>query len=196
MIFIRSTTTTDYREYTRYRLMLRADFQNRCAYCLTHEFYNGGEANFEIDHFRPWRGPHARPDLKSTYANLYWSCSECNSNKGDKWPDAIQYESGYRFVDPCEEWGDHDLHWIFDCDGTLTAITRAGEYTEDKLMLWREMLQHHRAQYFRDQDELREIEHILMQAIDNPSRTELLRRLADIRARLQPPVYDRPRRAT
>jgi uncharacterized protein (TIGR02646 family) len=194
MIFTRSTPTTEFRDYAQYRALLRRDFQNRCAYCLIHEFFNGSEANFEIDHHRPRNGPHARPDLASTYTNLYWACRECNGNKGDRWPDATQYEDGCRFIDPCEEWGDHDLHWIFNRDGTLTALTKQGEYTEEVLILWRDTLQHRRAQSFRDQDAVAEIEAILQLATEEPRRTELERRLAEVRERLEPPVYNRPRR--
>src|SRR5436305_46467 len=104
MLFTRSIPERQYRDYTLYRPLLRRDFHYRCAYCLTQEFFLGGEANFEIDHHRPRSGPHARPDLESVYENLYWSCAECNQNKGDTWPEEEEYARGLRFIDPCEEW--------------------------------------------------------------------------------------------
>lgn len=194
MIFTRSAPYRNYRDYTKYCLHLRLDFQYRCAYCLTHEYHNGGEANFEIDHHRPLKGPRSRPDLAAVYSNLYWSCRECNSNKADAWPDEMEYDDGFRYIDPCEEWGDHDLNWVFHHDGTIEALTNAGIYTEDQLMLWREMLRDHREQIFHDQDEVVEIESILQQVYDYERRAELEKRLNSLMQYLYPPVYDRPRR--
>ena len=196
MIFQRSTPTTQYKDYTRYRPLLRKDFRYRCAYCLIHEYHNGGEANFAIDHHRPRKGPRARQELTATYANLYWVCQECNSNKGDTWPEDKEYAAGFRFIDPCESWGDHDLNWIFHPDGTLEALTNAGAYTEDCLMLWRDSLKDRRAQTFRDQSAVAEISAILQAAVPGERRDELERRLAEVTRRLEPPVYNRPRRTT
>jgi hypothetical protein len=135
MLFTRRTPEREYRDYTQYRDLLRQDFQFRCAYCLTQEFFVGGESGCQIDHHRPRSGPHGRPDLEAVYTNLYWSCSECNNNKGDTWPDEEEYARGQRFIDPCEEWGDHDRHWRFHPDGTLEALTPEGRYTERHLLL-------------------------------------------------------------
>jgi hypothetical protein len=40
-------------DYTKYRPFVREDFRECCAYCLLHEIIAGGEANFELNHFRP-----------------------------------------------------------------------------------------------------------------------------------------------
>ena len=122
MLFTRSVPKRRYRDYTRYRDLLRRDFQYRCAYCLIHEFHNGGAANFAIDHHRPMRGVYARPDLAGDYANLYWCCSECNQNKADRWPAPQQEALGFRWIDPCELWGDHDLHWQITYDGEISGL--------------------------------------------------------------------------
>ncbi|HLK56965.1 MAG TPA: HNH endonuclease [Chthonomonadaceae bacterium] len=194
MIFSRSIPKRNYRDYRLYRPLLRQDFQHRCAYCLIHEFFVGGEAGFEIDHHRPLHGPYARPDLEAVYTNLYWSCSECNANKGDTWPSPEEYEMGVRFLDPCQPDDDHDLHWKFHPDGTLQALTLIGAYTEEKLLLWRPFLQERRAQQFRDQEEAEELEARLKRKQVNPGRRrELEQRLAEIKRRLEPPIFDRAR---
>ncbi len=196
MIFRRSIPERKYSDYTRHRPLLRHDFQHRCAYCLTHEHFLGGESGFEIDHYRPLNGPYGRPDLKAAYTNLYWSCGECNSNKGDTWPCPEDYEQGIRFIDPCEPEGDHDLHWRFHSDGTIESLTPAGEYTAEKLLLWRPFLQARRAEMFRDQAEAQEIEEkIRNKEASEEIRVVLEQRLVDIKNRLEPPVYDRARRS-
>ncbi|HLK60176.1 MAG TPA: HNH endonuclease [Chthonomonadaceae bacterium] len=191
----RSIPESEYRDHRQYRDLLRQDFQFRCAYCLTQEFFLGGEAGCEIDHHHPLHGPHGRPDLEAIYSNLYWSCAECNSNKGDTWPDEEEYEQGHRFIDPCEAWGDHDNHWRFHPDGRLEALTPEGRYTERNLMLWREFLVDRRRQMFQDQEDAVTIRTMLgRKRLSTHRRAELERHLADILRRLEPPLFDRPRR--
>ena len=110
MVFTRRVITRTYADYTRYRPALRQDFLYRCAYCLRHEYFLGGEAGCVIDHHRPKGGLYARPDLLTVYQNLYWCCHECNGNKGDTWPAPEQYTAGQRFLDPCKPEYDHNLH--------------------------------------------------------------------------------------
>lgn len=105
-------------------------------------------------HYRPLHGLFGRPDLETVYANLYLCCGECNTSKSDIWSDEESYACGERFIDPCEDWGDHDLHWRFETDGTLTPLTPEGTYTNDVLMLWREFLVDRRAQQSQDQQAL------------------------------------------
>jgi len=126
MIFRRQPVRL-YRDYTEYRPFLGQDFHYRCAYCLTHEYFLGGEAGCAIDHHRPLRGPCARPDLLAVYTNLYWCCRECNENKGEAWPSSEEYSRGYRFLDPCQLEDDHDLHWHVLPDGSLVASSAGVE---------------------------------------------------------------------
>jgi uncharacterized protein (TIGR02646 family) len=42
-----------------------------------------------IEHFRPKSGPHARPDLRLTWDNLFACCSGCQNAKRDQWADAL-----------------------------------------------------------------------------------------------------------
>jgi hypothetical protein len=55
---------------------------------------------FAIDHYEPQA---ARPDLRDAYANLMWSCDECNARKGDRCPPDSAREQGYRFFRPDED---------------------------------------------------------------------------------------------
>ena len=196
MIFTRSVPPRRYRDYTRYRELLRRDFQYRCAYCLIHEFHNGGAANFAIEHHRPQRGPFARPDLASAYTNLYWVCAECNQNKADAWPTPQQEAQGFRWIDPCEAWGDHELHWQIFSDGEIQWLTPAGEYTVKGLMLhrredlkayWRKL---HRTTALRDR-----LTQALTQETMSPELVETVRQqTAELSEFLEPPVFHRPRR--
>jgi len=57
MIFRRSPNVPVFSDYHQYRdSYLRPDFQYRCAYCLTHEFYFLQGDGGEIDHHRPLHG--------------------------------------------------------------------------------------------------------------------------------------------
>jgi hypothetical protein len=194
MFFRRSVPQRAFRDYADYRALLRQDFQYRCAYCLLHEYFLGGEAGCCIDHHRPLNGPFARPDLIADYNNLYWCCRECNENKGDAWPTSEDYASGFRFLDPCQPEDDHDLHWRVVPNGLLEPLTPTGRYTIRRLKLWRPFLQHHRARIYQLQEEVRTLERDLsVTRITEAQRALIERRLTDIKQWLEPPVFDRPR---
>ncbi|MGC4043643.1 MAG: hypothetical protein QM758_07535 [Armatimonas sp.] len=195
MVFARRMLTRSFADYTRYRPFLRQDFQYRCAYCLTHEFYLGGEAGCTIDHHRPQHGLFARPDLVNVYENLYWCCHECNQNKGDTWPTPDELAEGRRFLDPCLTEDDHDLHWETMPDGTITPQTPAGDYTIDQLMLWREQLTYLRQRqgdWQRERSSL--IELCGQYELSDEALATLNARLAELNRLIEPPVFDRPRR--
>ena len=42
-----------------------------------------------IEHFRPKSGPHARPDLRLKWDNLFACCSGCQNAKRDQWDEAL-----------------------------------------------------------------------------------------------------------
>jgi hypothetical protein len=194
MIFRRSQPVRRSRDSTEYRPLLRQDFHYHCAYCLTHEYFVGGEAGCTIDHHHPQRGPHARPDLLAEYTNLSWCCRECNENKGDAWPSPEEYARGYRFLDPCQPEDDHDHHWHVLADGTLDPLTPIGEYTIERLKLWRPQLQHYRAWCQHLATERHQLETLLQtKQLDMERRLGPERRLAEIAVWLTPPVFDRPR---
>jgi hypothetical protein len=195
MIFIRSEPARRYGRHTAYRAQLRRDFRFRCAYCLTHERYLGGPAGCTIDHFRPVSGPHGRPDLVTEYANLYWTCRECNDNKSDTWPTSEQVELGLHFIDPCSPDGDHDLHWQAYADGSIEPLTPAGEFTIEHLMLWRDQLAYHRRRLYRWQCELDLLADLLARKrIPETDRVRLEARIVELGEYLDPPVFDRPTR--
>jgi uncharacterized protein (TIGR02646 family) len=193
MIFQRSQPRRQYRDYARHRPQLRRDFHYRCAYCLTHEYYLGGEAGCCIDHFRPVKGAYARPDLETDYANLYWCCRECNENKADTWPSPEQEARGERFLDPCCPDDDPELHYLVLPNGSLEPLTQAGLYTIRQLKLWRPQLQYQRALLYGLREEETTFLRLLVEKDMNSERRELLeRRLAEIRLGLEPPAFDRP----
>jgi hypothetical protein len=194
MVFSRSVPQRRFRDYTRYRPQLRRDFRYRCAYCLTHERYLGGEAGYTIDHHRPQRGPYARPDLSSQYANLYWTCRECNDNKSDTWPSPEEQSVGLRFLDPCVPEDDHDLHVGMLPDGSVESLTPAGEYTIEHLMLWRDQLQYHRIRLHTWQQERDELVELLARKKMPPDvRARLEAVIVGLSEYLEPPMFDRPR---
>lgn len=194
MVFTRRVLTRTYSDYTRYRRFLRPDFLYRCAYCLRHEYFVGGEAGCVIDHHRPQGGPYARPDLVCFYANLYWCCNECNTIKGDTWPSPEDYEAGRRFLDPCQPEDDHDLHFRVEPDGSLVALTPTGAYTIEKLFLWRAHLIYHRAQVIRWEQERAELIRLSETYELGAAGLEFVEaRVAELSSWIEPPVFDRPR---
>jgi len=93
-VFLRRRTSplkTD--DYTKYRPFVREDFRECCAYCLLHEIIAGGEANFELDHFRPKSRPKFAGLINDFY-NLYYACHVCNQYKGQLWPTTELSERG------------------------------------------------------------------------------------------------------
>ena len=167
MIFSRTVPLRLSRTYRDYQPQLRKDFLNRCAYCLRHEFHFGGEANGQIDHFCPAAvfnrtGQH---HLSYTYANLFWSCAECNNTKRESWPNAAELARGLRFVDATQE--DTDDHWEVSATGEIKALTPAGEYTIDTILLWRDDLVRWRCAIIEAWQRIER----LKEKIDDPSLT-------------------------
>ena len=196
MIFVRSIPIRRYRNYRSYRALLRSDFRYRCAYCLTQEAYVGGDANFAIDHYHPRNGTAARPDLENEYANLYWTCSECNGNKADQWPSSTEEAAGQRWLDPCKAEDDHELHWHILPDGQVRWLTSAGEYTVKKLMLHRrDWLKRHWSKLYEWQQMRTTLADALASKDVLPEvRQTIEQQLAMLDDLLEPPIFSRPRR--
>lgn len=193
MIFRRSPDVPALDDPLDYRdPYLRPDFQFRCAYCLTHEYYFlDGEAG-EVDHHRPLRPPKSLgldfSHLRSAYDNLYWCCPRCNLYKGNRWPTSVQYAAGIRFLDPCAE--DHDDHWETHPDGTVSAKTATGRYTIQKIRLDRPRLNKRRSEAYRNGQKLTQILQELEQTALTPEhRATLLERLTDMEERINLPVF-------
>jgi hypothetical protein len=64
-----------------FRPWLRDEFAFRCVYCLRRERWEPGQTYFAIDH---WLALVNSPALTLDYFNLLYSCSVCNSVKGDR----------------------------------------------------------------------------------------------------------------
>ena len=139
-------------------------------------------------------GSLARPDLATAYSNLFWCCRECNENKGDSWPSPEQSSRGQRFLNACNPEDDHDLHWKVQPDGTLDPKTAAGEFTIERLKLWRPQLTHHRARLIQFRAALQQINELLNDRdLAQKDRVALEQRVAELEGWLAPPVFNRPR---
>lgn len=192
MIFRRASDVPAFSDYRAYRdIYLRPDFEYRCAYCLTHEFYFLQGDGGEIDHFRPLGAKdHDFSHLKNEYANLYWTCGQCNTEKGNSWPSTAEAADGFGFLDPCAE--DHDNHWMAYADGTLMAKTNLGRYTIRMLRLDRQRLNDLRRLLRLYQEKIIVLEAELERRdLGSDRRTALLAHLSDIKPLVTPPVFER-----
>lgn len=180
---------SDYRQYRD--LYLRPDFEYRCAYCLTREFYFLQGDGGEIDHYRPLRAAsHDFSSLRNVYSNLYWTCGQCNLEKGNRWPSDAERTEGFRFLDPCFD--DHDDHWDTHTDGTVTAKTNVGRYTIRFIRLDRQRLNNLRRVLYAYQQKVAALEAELNRRNLSPDQREaLLAHLTDIRVLVEPPVFER-----
>ena len=169
MIFRRSPNVPILNDYRAYRdTYLRPDFGYRCACCLTHDFSH----------------------LKNEYSNLYWTCGQCNLEKGNFWPSDTEYAEGFRFLDPCAE--DHDDHWETHANGTLTAKTNVGRFTIKFIRLDRKRLNDLRRFLHVYQEKVAALEMELEQRELGPEQcAAMLAHLVDIKTLVSPPVFDR-----
>lgn len=123
-IFKHSIPKKIYKDYSRYREMIRSDFSKCCAYCLLPELKAAGEENFEIDH----REPKSKFPLKiAEYTNLYYSCHPCNHIKGNHWPSENLIKQGVTYLDHCND--DFTSSYSIDLDGKLHPLSRSAKYT-------------------------------------------------------------------
>jgi hypothetical protein len=192
MIFRRSPDVPALNDYRAYRdPYLRPDFQYRCAYCLTHEFYFLQGDGGEVDHHRPLNASgHDFSHLRNVYSNLYWTCGQCNREKGNLWPSDAEYAQGHRFLDPCVQ--DHDDHWDTLADGTVSAKTDTGRYTIRYIRLDRQRLNELRRLLQTYQAKAAAVEAELERRDISPEqRRVLLAHLADLRTFLFPPRFER-----
>lgn len=115
--------------YRTYKPFLRNEFRARCVYCMMLDTLASPRANtFCVDHYLAKR---YYPHLETAYANLFYSCSDCNLQKW-AWPyDRKGLKVGFTIPNPCE----HVMaeHLEFQADGSVAAKTRDGEATIDLL---------------------------------------------------------------
>ena len=172
MLFVRKEAPPQQRKYQDYKAYLRRDFLYRCAYCLIHEGHFGGLRNYHVDHFCPKR---KFPGLALVYKNLYYSCSICNTVKGDVWPSQDQLSTGYCFTDPCQE-NPYEHHFHAQGNGILRFLTNAGKYTLEHLRLNRQQLVNHRRRQTDVLEKCREVRDL----VDSLSiRVDLAKRIRE-----------------
>ena len=107
-----------YAEYTRYKVWLRDEFQFRCVYCLHREKWEkDGWRAFQIDHIVPQSVDDTKINL---YENLLYAFASCN-----------RWKSTLDLPDPCIE--AYERHYVFEADGTVTALTEVGRDYVDAL---------------------------------------------------------------
>lgn len=148
---------------------LRRDFNNRCAYCMTHEVHAGGERAMEIDHF------HANGD--NSYENLLWSCKVCNNGKRDR-PNAEERARGLRLINPCEE-TDYGVYFFQNDTGRLELIEDEGAFHLDLLCLNRDLLVYWR-QVAQERRQLHQDAKLRRAGLqDDDEQSELLDRMID-----------------
>lgn len=114
--------------YQDYKPFLAKDFNHKCGYTNCSDSWFGGKNNFHIDHFIPWKKHPDKPQLKTDYENLVYSCSYVNILKSDKEGE---------FIDPCNE--DYNKHFERDDNGTIIPISSMAKlmYKNMKLFLER-----------------------------------------------------------
>jgi hypothetical protein len=121
------TCKKTYASYTMYKSPLAKDFNNRCGYTDCSDLWFGGKNNFHIDHFLPWKKFPSRPELKTSYANLVYTCSYTNILKSD---DIGPY------LDPCDV--DLNDHFERDASGNIIpkSTSKQAVYMYKKLKLY------------------------------------------------------------
>ena len=110
---------------TDYKAHLRPVFRERCAYCLTPDFRNGGVDGMTVDHFQPVT---RYPQLRLAWSNLYYSCSPCNSHHKKDHPTEEEEAAGCGLVDPCDQ--DPNDHFRMTRDPNTQAICRIRPLTD------------------------------------------------------------------
>jgi hypothetical protein len=105
----RTQKPPSYSNYRAYKKFLRIEFDYRCAYCEVREPELGGAKSFHIDHYRPKRFT----TLLNDYLNLFYTCRDCNTYKGDYWPSRWERLRKKFILNPC----DHDFAEHYDRRG-------------------------------------------------------------------------------
>lgn len=139
-------------------------FASKCAYCETPFDPSVGP---EVDHFRPLQGAIGQDGsyahdhywwLAYEWSNLYPSCPDCISRKGQRFPvagrraqvgarEAKLRNEGPLLLDPCHD--QPQEHLIFAEDGFVSSGTEPGRITIEVLDLNRRTLTEQRATTIR-----------------------------------------------
>ena len=107
---------------------LKIDFNDRCAYCDSHDGYR--HTWYEVDHFIPKAFFRQFGKITDTqYDNLVYSCKFCNNGKHNKWPtesETIYNDGKIGFVDPCSD--EYDTHFYRNADGSIMWASDVGKW--------------------------------------------------------------------
>lgn len=117
------TCTKTYANYRSYKQYLADDFNNRCGYTDSPDFWFGGKGSFHIDHFKPLS---KNTELETDYSNLVYCCSYVNILKSNDEGD---------YIDPCDV--DFNEHFERDSGGAIIPkeSSKQAKYMYRKLKL-------------------------------------------------------------
>lgn len=127
--FPQRTCTIRKANYRDYKSYLANDFNHRCGYTDCKDYWFGGNNNFHIDHFIPWKGKANATALKCDYQNLVYCCSYVNIAKSND-------EGPGKYLDPCNV--DFNQHFYRDNTGQIWPNSKSSEakYMHSKLKLF------------------------------------------------------------
>lgn len=128
----RRTNVENSKDISKYKNLLRQDFNERCGYCGDHEFFR--DSFYEIDHFVPKK--YLKTISETEYSNLVYSCRACNNFKRAKWPtqdENIHNNGKEGFIDPCNSEYTEQFKRIND--GSIYPVTDLGSWMWSALNL-------------------------------------------------------------
>lgn len=128
----RRTNVENSKDISKYKNLLRQDFNERCGYCGDHEFFR--DSFYEIDHFVPKK--YLKTISETEYSNLVYSCRACNNFKRAKWPtkdENIHNNGKEGFIDPCNS--EYAKQFQRINDGSIYPTTELGNWIWSALNL-------------------------------------------------------------
>ncbi len=141
---VRTQKPRVFRNYRTYKKYLQLEFQRVCVYCRQPDT-SAPNLTFGVDHYRP-KGLVQFANLLCEYNNLYYACGQCNSRKGNDWPD--DENVGPFVVNPCEfEMASH-LRFM-KATGRIEPTGKHGKHTEYLLDLNADQLVQYRLNTLR-----------------------------------------------
>lgn len=134
-----TTTKPTIGRYSDWKTTLSEEGFHQCVYCTISENSFGGIRNFHVEHYKP-KGLPQFAHLENDYANLFFSCSICNSFKSDDWPNEPRDDYSIDcYPDPSKK--DYsELFKVVERTAIIEGLNIAGGYMENKLYLNRPQL--------------------------------------------------------
>lgn len=125
---VRRQKPKQYKSNSSFKPYLRDEFEGKCVYCRLPDDMKG---TFGVDHYKPMV-KFEKEELAMVYSNLFYSCNNCNSRKGDYWPTRAELDKGIFIPNPCDYTMATHL-WFQGVE--VQARDDAGRYTERLLQL-------------------------------------------------------------